>query len=122
MTSEASWELIHRGSPEAFVAALKGELHCHPAVHHPYLARLARGDVPDPRRSLWEYANQYAHYSELFASYVEAVMDNLEEPRFRAAMESNLIEEQGAAKATEPTREPMHEPMPEGRVHPAQEH
>jgi pyrroloquinoline quinone (PQQ) biosynthesis protein C len=106
MTSEASWELIHRGSPEAFVAALKVELRGHPAVHHPYLVRLAKGDVPDPRRALWDYANQYAHYSELFASYVEAVMDNLDEPRFRAAIESNLIEEQGDAKATDPTQLP----------------
>ena len=90
-----SWELITRGSAVEFVAALEREALDHPAVHHPFLTRIASGELPDVEASLRDYAFQYACYSREFPTYLLSLIENLESPKHRATLLANLEEEQG---------------------------
>lgn len=95
MQQKDAWQLIYEGTAEAFVDALSREAFAHPAVHHPYLTRLAAGDVPDVRAALRDYAVQYRCYGAEFPNYLQGVIDNLETPRHREVLGENLEEEQG---------------------------
>ncbi len=96
-----SWQLIADGTPEQFVDALVREAMEHPAVHHPYLKRLASGDVPDIEGALRDYAFQYTFYGSEFPSYVEGVIGGLKLPRHRASLRENLEEEKGVPGSTD---------------------
>jgi len=90
-----SWELIAHGSAEEFVDALCAEAADHPAVHHPYLERIARGELPDVTWALRDYAYQYAFYSGEFPRYLEGVIASLDSEAHRACLLENLEEERG---------------------------
>jgi len=90
-----TWELITRGSAEAFVDALSLEAADHEAVHHPYLTRIASGDLPNVAWALRDYAYQYAFYSHEFPNYLRGVIEHLESADHRATLLENLAEEQG---------------------------
>lgn len=101
-----SWQLIHSGDASDFVAALCREAGEHPAVHHPYLKRLASGDLPDIGFALRDYAYQYSFYGSEFPSYLEGVIGGLEDPAHREVLRSNLEEEKGDAESADPSELP----------------
>ena len=76
--SVASWELLHSGTAAEFIDALCRDALRHPAVDHPYLRRLAAGDLPDVRAAIRDYCHQYHAYSAEFPSYLEGVIEHLE--------------------------------------------
>jgi len=78
------------------IRALMAKAHAHPAVRHPYLRALERGALPDPRGALADFAQTYRHYSAWFPRYLVATMDALRDPRHRALIAENLVEEGGA--------------------------
>jgi pyrroloquinoline quinone (PQQ) biosynthesis protein C len=96
-----SWQLIHSGDASHFVTALCREASEHPAVHHPYLKRLASGDLPDMEFALRDYAFQYSFYGAEFPSYLEGVIGGLRYPRHREVLCENLVEEKGKPGSTE---------------------
>lgn len=101
-----TWELITRGSPREFVDALSLEALDHPAVHHPYLERIASGDLPDVQWALRDYAYQYAFYSEEFPNYLLGVIENLASETHRSILLENLREERGDASSADLARQP----------------
>lgn len=101
-----SWELITRGSAEAFVDALCNEALDHPAVHHAYLERIASGDLPDVHWTLRDYAYQYAFYSREFPNYLQGVIASLESQAHRQCLLENLEEEKGDPSSADPSRMP----------------
>jgi len=90
-----SWELITRGSAADFVDALCNEALDHPAVDHPYLERVAAGELPNVAWSLRDYAYQYAFYSAEFPNYLSGVIESLESQAHRETLLENLEEEKG---------------------------
>lgn len=104
--AEASWRLLNRGSAEAFVEALCRESMAHPAVHHPYLQRLAMADLPDVRMALQDYCHQYYFYSAGFPGYLEAVIAGLPCDRHRQTLRRNLDEERGHGDGADPEAVP----------------
>ena len=90
-----SWQLVARGSAEDFVTALSREALEHPAVHHPYLKRLASGDLPRMDIALRDYAFQYSFYGAEFTAYLEGVIGGLISTRHREVLRENLEEEKG---------------------------
>jgi pyrroloquinoline quinone (PQQ) biosynthesis protein C len=90
-----TWELITKGTPTEFVDALSNEALDHPAVHHPYLVRIASGDLPDVAWALRDYAYQYAFYSSEFPNYLLGVIENLVSAAHRETLMENLAEERG---------------------------
>ena len=90
-----TWELISKGTPTEFVDALAAEALDHVAVHHPFLERIASGDLPNVAWSLRDYAYQYAFYSREFPNYLVGVIENLESAEHREALLENLAEERG---------------------------
>ena len=101
-----SWELIARGSAEEFVDTLCAEAADHPAVDHPYLERIASGELPDVAGALRDYAFQYAFYSREFPHYLEGVIASLASPAHRACLLENLEEERGDPDSDDPARIP----------------
>lgn len=101
-----SWQLISRGSAEAFVSTLRAEAETHPGVQHPYLRRLAAGDLPSVRLALMDYAHQYSFYSSHFPQYLESVINTLESADHRSVLYENLEEEQGNPKSDDPRDAP----------------
>lgn len=93
--AQPSWALLNTGSAQAFVEALCDDAMQHPAVHHPYLTRLASGDLPDVQQAIRDYCHQYYFYSAEFTSYLEAVIGGLESAVHRDILRSNLDEEKG---------------------------
>ena len=91
----ASLELLYRGSAESFVDALCSDALEHPAVDHPYLHRLADGDLPDMRQAIRDFSHQYGFYSALFPKYLEAVLARLDSASHRELVLQNLSEENG---------------------------
>lgn len=82
--------------PKMFVEELAAEALRHRAVHHPYLAALETGMLPDTRWALADFAAQYYGYSKHFPRYLTTVMSRLEDPSHRRALLQNLTEESGA--------------------------
>jgi pyrroloquinoline quinone (PQQ) biosynthesis protein C len=95
MEERDSWRLIHDGTAAEFVVALKREAAAHPAVHHPYLKRLAAGDLPRIDTALRDYAFQYRFYGAEFPSYLEGVIGSLKSDQHRSVLRQNLAEEKG---------------------------
>ncbi len=92
---EGSWVFLHQGSPEVFIEALCADVMRHQAVNHPYLERLASGDLPDMQAAIRDYCHQYYFYSAEFTSYLEAVIGGLDSALHRDVLRQNLKEEQG---------------------------
>lgn len=102
----ASWELLYQGSAEDFVDALCEDAHAHPAVNHPYLQRLADGDLPDMAAAIRDYCHQYYFYSSQFPAYLEGVIAGLGSPAHRQVLIDNLEEERGHGAAANPEHVP----------------
>lgn len=102
----ASWELLYKGTAEAFAEALCEEAFAHPAVHHPYLKRLADGNLPDIAMAIRDYCHQYYFYSSQFPAYLEAVSSGLQSPAHRKVLIDNLEEERGHGEAANPDHIP----------------
>jgi len=81
------------GAP--FVEHLGAQALKSPAVTHPYLQAIHRGDFPDVDGALRDFAHQYGVYSLRFTDYLSAVIANLRDPKHRAILEENLEEERG---------------------------
>ncbi len=101
-----SWELITRGSAAEFVDALCAEALDHPAVDHPYLRRIATGELPNVAWALRDYAYQYAFYSHEFPQYLQGAIASLESAAHRELLLENLEEEQGDPTSGDPERLP----------------
>jgi pyrroloquinoline quinone (PQQ) biosynthesis protein C len=67
----------------------------HRAVRHPYLLAIARGDLPDLRGALRDFACHYYGYSAHFPRYLTALISRLEGTEDRQALLDNLNEESG---------------------------
>lgn len=93
--SEESWAYLHQGTPEEFIESLCADVMRHRAVNHPYLQRLASGDLPDPAGAIRDYCHQYYFYSAEFTSYLEAVIGGLQSALHRDVLRQNLEEEKG---------------------------
>ncbi len=106
MTRYASWQLLSKGSAEEFVDALRREALEHPAVHHPYLRRLAAGDFPNLPWAIRDYAYQYSFYGQDFPNYLEGVIGGLENLHHREMIRENLEEEKGDPHSDDPDRMP----------------
>lgn len=101
-----SWALLHTGSAQDFIEALCADAMRHPAVHHPYLKRLASGDLPDVQRAIRDYCHQYYFYSAEFTSYLEAVIGGLSSAAHRDVLRHNLEEERGISDDANPGEVP----------------
>lgn len=102
----ASWELLYEGSAEDFVEALCADAFAHPAVNHPYLKRLADGDLPDIGSAIRDYCHQYYFYSAQFPAYLEGVIAGLPSAAHRKVLIDNLEEERGHGEAANPDQVP----------------
>jgi pyrroloquinoline quinone (PQQ) biosynthesis protein C len=80
---------------DASLSALAKQALCHRAVQHPYLEALARGDLPDLRWALADFARHYAFYSRQFPQFLTAVISRLDDPAHRRLLLDNLSEESG---------------------------
>ncbi|MEB3316682.1 MAG: iron-containing redox enzyme family protein [Cyanobacteriota bacterium] len=78
------------------VAELRAQSLAHRAVRHPYLRALSRGDLPDPRGALCDFARHYHGYSSHFPRYLTALISRLEDDGDRRALLANLLEESGS--------------------------
>ncbi len=94
---QPSWAYLYQGTPEEFIEALCDDVMVHPAVDHPYLRRLASGDLPDMHAAIRDYCHQYYFYSAEFTSYLEAVIGGLHSALHREVLRRNLEEERGHA-------------------------
>lgn len=102
----ASWELLYEGSAEDFVEALCADAFAHPAVNHPYLDRLARGDLPDIGSAIRDYCHQYYFYSAQFPAYLEGVIAGLQSAAHKKVLIDNLEEERGLGASANPEHIP----------------
>ena len=82
-------------SADAYVQDLASESLSHRAVRHPYLDAIGRGDLPDLRWALRDFAQHYYGYSRTFPQYLTAVLSKLEVAEHRVALLENLTEESG---------------------------
>lgn len=80
---------------DTWLNTLIAESISHRAVDHPYLHRLAKGDLPDIKWALQDYATQYYGYSAHFPRYLTAVISRLQNPDHRQLLIQNLLEECG---------------------------
>ena len=86
---------------DRFVSDLAAGALRHRAVNHPYLQALAKGDLPDLRWALTDFARQYYGYSLHFPRYLTAVISRLENPTHRNSLLENLTEESGSYEEEE---------------------
>lgn len=91
----SSLDFVHSGSNEQFMDALIEEIYQHPALHHPYLERLANGRLPNVKEALKDYAHQYSYYSDLFTKYLDEVISKLDNQEHKDTILENLEEELG---------------------------
>lgn len=86
-------------SGAVYVSGLCEEARIHRAVNHPYLKRLAAGEVPDVRAALKDFVFQYSAYCLDFVRYLTATIAQLEREAHRKALLKNLVEETGRIDA-----------------------
>src|SRR5262245_26949474 len=77
------------------LVSLSNKALMHRAVRHPYLFKLAIGDLPDPVGALKDLAHQYLAYSAQFHCYLEIVISKLTNSDHRQWLTQNLMEEKG---------------------------
>ena len=95
MQQQQSLELVYSGSAQDFVNALCHEAKEHPATHHDFLQRLAKGNFPNIKAALRDYAFQYSFYSAHFPKYLQGAIDSLSEQKHKDVLLENLEEEKG---------------------------
>ncbi|MFB2980394.1 EF-hand domain-containing protein [Microseira sp. BLCC-F43] len=83
---EASWN---------FVEQLQQKAYSHQAFNHPYLQRLAEGNLPDIVGAIKDYAVQYCQYSNKFKNYLNLVINQIENLEHKQLMIDNYQEENG---------------------------
>lgn len=77
------------------ISQLKAEALSSNAVHHPYLAAIQHGDLPNFDLAIQDFAFQYGVYSKHFIEYLTAVIRNLTDNKHKSMLLENLTEEQG---------------------------
>lgn len=77
------------------ISQLMAQSHQHRAVCHPYLRALGRGELPDPRGALQDFARHYQGYSSHFPRFLTALISRVEDDRDRCMLLANLREESG---------------------------
>jgi len=80
---------------KAYINSLQERADNHRAVRHPYLQRLAKGDVPNVLGAIQDLTFQYQAYSGDFIRYLTATIAQLTKREHRAALLQNLTEESG---------------------------
>jgi pyrroloquinoline quinone (PQQ) biosynthesis protein C len=88
-------DTIQIETAKAFVKSLQERADNHRAVRHPYLQRLAKGDVPNVLGAIQDLTFQYQAYSGDFIRYLTATIAQLTDRDHRANLLSNLTEETG---------------------------
>ena len=78
-----------------YVEDLCTEAMNHRAVRHPYLEKLASGNLPDVEGALRDLGNQYLAYSSDFIRFLTATIAQLPKREHRTALVANLVEESG---------------------------
>jgi len=86
---------IQLETAKAFVNSLQERADNHRAVKHPYLQRLAKGDVPNVLGAIQDLTFQYQAYSGDFIRYLTATIAHLTDRDHRKAVLQNLTEETG---------------------------
>lgn len=86
---------IQLETARAFVNSLQERANNHRAVKHPYLQRLAKGDVPNVLGAIQDLTFQYQAYSGDFIRYLTATIAHLTDRDHRKAVLQNLTEETG---------------------------
>ena len=84
--SESDWK---------FVEQLQQQVYNHRALNHPYLQRLADGNLPDVAGALRDFAVQYSQYSQNFKKYLNIVLDQLNNKEHEQLILENYQEEDG---------------------------
>jgi len=92
----SSAKFIYQTSASEFTDALMTECKKHPAVHHPYLSRLANGQYPNHQLAVKDFARQYGFYSANFTKALIAVQSRLDDDLERQIIGDNLREEEGS--------------------------
>jgi pyrroloquinoline quinone (PQQ) biosynthesis protein C len=88
-------DTIQMETARAFVKSLCERAENHRAVRHPYLQRLAKGDVPNVLGAIQDLTFQYQAYSGDFLRYLTATIAQLKHREHRKDLLRNLIEETG---------------------------
>jgi len=70
------------------------------AVSHPYLEKLAAGELPNMKNAIRDYVSQYQNYSSRFTEYLRGIIENLPENE-KVWLQENLNEELGFYKEEE---------------------
>lgn len=83
---ESSWQ---------FVRQLQERALAHKALNHPYLKKLAQGDLPDIVGALQDFAVQYYQYSSNFKTYLNITLEQLENKEHQQLILDNYQEEDG---------------------------
>lgn len=78
-----------------FVSDLMAQARQHRAVRHPFLLAMAKGDLPNLRGTLRDFACHYYGYSSHFPRYLTALISRLEGTEDRQVLLDNLSEESG---------------------------
>jgi len=78
-----------------FVKELCSRAENHRAVKHPYLQRLANGDVPNILGAIQDLTFQYHAYSDDFIRYLTATISLMKDREHRKELLKNLTEETG---------------------------
>lgn len=78
-----------------FVDELCRRAEQHRALQHPYLCRLASGQLPDVVLALQEFSFQYAFYNLHYLDYLKDVIDLLEDIQHKEKLTVSLREEEG---------------------------
>lgn len=86
---------MNQPSAREYVNSLCKRAEQHRAVKHPYLQRLAKGDVPNAAEALKDLTYQYQAYSGDFLRYLSATIALIEEREHRELLLQNLTEETG---------------------------
>jgi pyrroloquinoline quinone (PQQ) biosynthesis protein C len=86
---------IQLETAKAYVKSLCDRAEQHRAVNHPYLQRLAKGDVPNILGAIQDLTFQYQAYSGDFLRYLTATIAQLPDRDHRKELLKNLVEETG---------------------------
>lgn len=86
---------VNEAEAREFVNRLCERAKNHRAVNHPYLKRLANGEVPNIVGALQDFTYQYQAYSGDFLRYLTATIAQMKDRDHRKELLHNLVEETG---------------------------
>jgi len=78
-----------------FIEQLKQKAYSHSAFNHPYLQRLALGNLPDVIGALKDFSVQYSQYSNNFKTYLNLAISQLKDQEHQQLINENYQEENG---------------------------